>query len=153
MIQTLQEVSSLRPFDTDNLIRLWIQLVLTSQVSLNINGMRQLGCKDCQGLCTYCAKDSRYMRQSGGIELTSYTVSATFLQVFNFSNFQLFVKMHHKILDTQHGCDIQAWPVHLTCTAQSYCHLLELADISKAMPTSKKSPWREFLVDLAAQPQ
>ena len=34
----------------------------------------ETGWKECQRLCTYCAKDSRYMRQSGGVELTSYTV-------------------------------------------------------------------------------
>ena len=30
------------------------------------------------------------------------------------------------------------------------CHPLELAVVSKAMLTSKISPWSEFLVDLAA---
>ena len=35
-----------------------------------------------------------------------------------------------------------------------YCHirLLELEVVSKAMPTSKVSLWREFLLDLAAWP-
>ena len=31
------------------------------------------------------------------------------------------------------------------------CRLLELKAVNKAMPTSKVSPWTEFLVDLAGQ--
>ena len=70
MIQTLQDVSRVSDHLTHqvrlscNLIRLWIQLALSSQMSLNIDGRRQLGWKDCQRLCTYRAKDSRYMMSS-----------------------------------------------------------------------------------------
>ena len=34
----------------------------------------ETGWKDCQRLCTYRAKDSRYMQQSEAIEVISYTV-------------------------------------------------------------------------------
>ena len=36
-----------------------------------------------------------------------------------------------------YGCGIQVWPVYLTRTILSYCCPLELAAVSKAMPTSK----------------
>ena len=52
---------------------------------------------------------------------------------------------------TCYGCGIQAWSVCPTRTVPSshYCHL-ELTAVSKAMPTSKVSPWKEFLADSAA---
>ena len=49
-----------------------------------------------------------------------------------------------------YGCGIQAWLVYLTHTIPPYCHLLELAAVSKAIPTSKVSPWGEFLADSGA---
>ena len=39
---------------------------------MNIDGY-ETGWKDCQRLCTYCAKDSRCVWQSGEVEVTPYT--------------------------------------------------------------------------------